>query len=101
MTIASTIRDVAMRRMGCLAAPARAAAPVAITPVATMPVAPGDYLHFGRVALTTLANQGDIANLGIIVGRDAVAIIAICARSPPGSAPPRSPRCASSRRRCW
>ncbi len=49
---------------------ARAAAPVAITPVA-----PGDYVHFGRVALTTPANQGDIANLGIIVGQDAVAIV--------------------------
>ena len=31
-------------------------------------VAPGDYAHFGQVALTTPANQGDIANLGIIVG---------------------------------
>ncbi len=32
-------------------------------------------MHFGQVALTTPANQGDIANLGVVVGRDAVAII--------------------------
>jgi quinoprotein relay system zinc metallohydrolase 2 len=38
-------------------------------------VAPGDYTHFGQVAMTTPANGGDIANLGIIVGKDAVAVI--------------------------
>jgi quinoprotein relay system zinc metallohydrolase 2 len=38
-------------------------------------VADGDYVHFGEVAMTTAANAGDIANLGIVVGRDAAAII--------------------------
>ncbi len=38
-------------------------------------VAPGDYAHFGQIALTTRDNAGDIANLGIIVGRDAVAVV--------------------------
>jgi quinoprotein relay system zinc metallohydrolase 2 len=38
-------------------------------------VAPGDYAHFGQVALTTPQNAGDIANIGIIVGRDAVAVV--------------------------
>jgi quinoprotein relay system zinc metallohydrolase 2 len=38
-------------------------------------VAPGDYVHFGLVALTTPKNAGDIANLGVIVGRDAVAVV--------------------------
>ncbi len=38
-------------------------------------VAPGDYAHFGEISLTTPQNQGDIANLGIIVGRDAVAVV--------------------------
>jgi len=38
-------------------------------------VAPGDYAHFGEISLTTPTNQGDIANLGIIVGRDAVAVV--------------------------
>ena len=38
-------------------------------------VAPGDYAHFGQVALTTPANRGDIANLGVIVGDAAVAVV--------------------------
>jgi len=38
-------------------------------------VAPGDYVHFGQIAMTTPENAGDIANLGIIVGRDAVAVV--------------------------
>jgi quinoprotein relay system zinc metallohydrolase 2 len=39
------------------------------------PVADGDYAHFGQVALTTPANAGDIANIGVIIGRDAVAVV--------------------------
>jgi quinoprotein relay system zinc metallohydrolase 2 len=38
-------------------------------------VADGDYAHFGQVALTTPENAGDIANLGIIVGHDGVAVV--------------------------
>jgi quinoprotein relay system zinc metallohydrolase 2 len=38
-------------------------------------VAAGDYVHFGQVALTTRKNAGDIANLSVIVGRDAVAVV--------------------------
>ena len=44
-------------------------------PLTVQRVADGDYVHFGQVALTTPDNAGDIANLGIIVGRDAVAIV--------------------------
>ncbi len=50
-------------------------APPDVTPFAVQRVADGDFVHFGQVALTTPANAGDIANLGIIVGRDAVAVI--------------------------
>ncbi len=51
--------------------------PVAAAPPAFQveQVAPGDYVHFGQVAMTTPENAGDIANLGIIVGRDAVAVV--------------------------
>ena len=50
-----------------------AATAQADTPSPVQRVADGDYAHFGQVALTTPDNAGDIANLGIIVGRDAVA----------------------------
>ena len=54
---------------------AGAAAPPDTTPLAIQRVAEGDYVHFGQVAMTTPDNAGDIANLGIIVGRDAVAVV--------------------------
>ncbi len=51
-----------------------AAAPIE-TPLAVQEVADGDYVHFGLIALPTPDNAGDIANLGIIVGQDAVAVV--------------------------
>jgi quinoprotein relay system zinc metallohydrolase 2 len=51
------------------------AAPPDTTPLAVQRVAAGDYVHFGQIALTTPDNEGDIANLGIIVGQDAVAVV--------------------------
>jgi quinoprotein relay system zinc metallohydrolase 2 len=53
---------------------AEAASP-AEAPLTVRNVAPGDYVHFGQIALTTPDNAGDIANLGIIIGRDAVAVV--------------------------
>jgi quinoprotein relay system zinc metallohydrolase 2 len=53
-------------------APAACAQP---PPLTTVPVADGDYAHFGQVALTTPHNAGDIANIGIIVGHDSVAVV--------------------------
>lgn len=39
------------------------------------PVAPGAFVHFGQIALVTPQDAGDIANLGVIVGDAAVAVI--------------------------
>ncbi len=45
------------------------------SPLSVVMVAEGDYAHFGQIALSKPENAGDIANLGIIVGRQAVAVV--------------------------
>ncbi|MBV9249388.1 MAG: quinoprotein relay system zinc metallohydrolase 2 [Acetobacteraceae bacterium] len=44
-------------------------------PLPLTEIADGDYAHFGQVALVTPVNAGDIANLGVIVGRENVAVV--------------------------
>ncbi|MBV9633746.1 MAG: quinoprotein relay system zinc metallohydrolase 2 [Methylobacteriaceae bacterium] len=56
-----------------LSAPARTEDSVAPLPVAE--VVPGVYVHSGEIGLMTAANEGAIANIGFVVGDNAVAVI--------------------------
>jgi quinoprotein relay system zinc metallohydrolase 2 len=44
-------------------------------PLSLSQIAPGLYVHFGATALMTADNAGAIANVGFVVGRDAIAVI--------------------------
>src|SRR4051812_22914364 len=46
-----------------------------LEPLAMDEIAPGNFVHIGVTALMASGNEGAIANVGVIVGDDAVAVI--------------------------
>lgn len=66
---------VALASCALIATTATVQAQQALEPLVMNEIAPGDFVHIGVTALMTKDNEGAIANIGFVVGKDAVAII--------------------------
>jgi quinoprotein relay system zinc metallohydrolase 2 len=68
-------RCLAIAAFALLAVPVVGQAQQAMEPLMVDEIAPGDFVHIGATALMTRENEGAIANIGFIIGNDAVAVI--------------------------
>jgi quinoprotein relay system zinc metallohydrolase 2 len=66
---------MALAALAWIAAPTIVRSQQAMEPLTVDEIAPGDFVHIGISALMTGDNEGAIANVGFIVGTDAVAVI--------------------------
>ncbi len=73
--IAATLAVVIALVMFVLPSGVKADAPASVTPLSMEMVAPGVYVHTGVHEDPSPGNQGDIANIGFIVGASGVAVI--------------------------
>jgi glyoxylase-like metal-dependent hydrolase (beta-lactamase superfamily II) len=73
--MARSVATIAAAFVLACAMPCVARAQPLAEPFAVAEVAPGVFVHTGALALMTPDNEGDIANLGFVIGNDAVAII--------------------------
>src|SRR5258708_21667465 len=67
--------SMALASFALIAAMAVVQAQQQMEPLQTDEVAPGDFVHIGVTARMTRDNEGAIANIGFIIGKDAVAVI--------------------------
>jgi quinoprotein relay system zinc metallohydrolase 2 len=68
-------RCLAIAAFALIAATAIAQAQQVLEPLPVDEIAPGDFVHIGATALMSRDNEGAIANIGFIIGNDAVAVI--------------------------
>src|SRR4051794_15089376 len=72
---ASAIVGALMAALFSMSLPGNGCAEQPVVPLPTTEIAPGVYVHIGQVDMMRAANQGDAANLGFIIGDEAVAVV--------------------------
>jgi quinoprotein relay system zinc metallohydrolase 2 len=73
--LASAIVGVLAAASILISLPREGGAQQPVVPLPIAEIAPGVYVHIGHVDMMRADNQGDAANLGFIIGEDAVAVV--------------------------